>query len=297
MISNKTMPKQTVVVAAEFSDGDCAALDYARVIAHSRNEKLVEVHSIDPVVYAFSGDVPGSVLADRASRGEFARFEEAARKHGMESHSKCDSNVIYQRIREAVQDSSASLLVLGTKARSAVGRAALGALARQLLIHCPCPILTVPAGAEARLSKAGLWGNVVVATDFSASSIAALRYAQDVVYGRLIVVHTVCCGKEASCSTCLGRLQYLSPFNESHTAPVEHFVAGGDPVAKISELVKRFRADLIVLGAPSIELSPREMESSTIVQIVSHAPCPVLIVPETDPTLAMEPCREIAAVS
>ena len=276
---DKAFSLKTVLVATDFSRSASAALRYAQTIARARNAALVLVHVIDPVGYAFPVGAPASISRDEVARVEVAQIEQTVRQQGIQVHSEIETGVICERILEAVRDHSASLLVLGTEAKTRAGRAALGVLARQLLVHCPCPILTVPPETKARLSVAGLWGSVLVAMDFSPSSLAAITCAQGIVERQLIVVHTVCCGKEANCSICLGRLRLLAPFNESHTAPIEHFVPSGNPVATTEEFAKRFRADLIVLGAPSIELSAGEMESSTIMQIISGVHCPVLVVP------------------
>jgi hypothetical protein len=99
------------------------------------------------------------------------------------------------------------------------------------------------------------------------------------VFRQLIALHVSECERECACSSCGGRLRFLAPLNESHTVPVEHIVVSGDAGVRIAEYAQKFGVDLVVLGSPSRELTEEDLETSTILHVVSNVRCPVLCVP------------------
>lgn len=279
--SAKPFPFRTIVAATDFTEESSAALRCAQAIARRQHAMLLLVHVIDPVGYAFPSGAPAEVDRDGAAREEMARIEADVRRQGIAVHSRIETGVVCERILLSLRDHSAALLVLGTKAITGAGRAALGIVTRQLLAHSPCPILTVAPDDPACPRDFGHWNNVLAATDFSAASLSALHYAQRVAGNHLIVMHSARCGRHEECPNCLERLRFLAPFNELHSLPVDHVVTGGDPAPLIVELASRLSPDLIVLGAPSPEHRENGIEHSTVVQVISAVSAPVLIVPES----------------
>lgn len=279
--SARQFPFKTIVAATDFSEESSAALRCAQALARRQHAMLLLIHVIDPVGYAFPEGAPPAVGRDRAAREELAKIEAEVRLQGIPVHSKIETGQVCERILLSLRDHKAALLVLGTKAITGAGRAALGAVTRQLLTHAPCPILTVaPENPEAPERRFGNWENVLAATDFSVGSIGALHYAQRVAGRHLIVVHSARCGRHLDCPNCLERLRFLAPFNESHSLPVDHVVTGGDPALVIIDMAERLAPDLIVLGAPFPEHDAADLERSTVVRVISAVHAPVLIVPE-----------------
>lgn len=269
----------TIVVATDLSGAASTAVRYAQAIARLYESTLVIVHAIDPVGYAFPDGAPEFAAADHAAREELRRIEEETRLEGIPVHSVMETGVIYERILQATLDHHADLLVLGTRAKTGIGRAALGTIARQLLARATCPVLTVPPDAEAHMPWAGRWRYVLVATDFSDASLLALGCAHRIAHAQLVTLHipTSCSEREREDS--LERLRFLAPFNESHTVPVEHVIAEGDAAALIAENARKFGTDLIVLGSPENELAEEDFQSSTVLRVISSVTCPVLCVP------------------
>src|SRR5271156_6369334 len=179
----------TIVVATDLSDGGSTALRYAQAIARLYESTLVIVHAIDPVGYAFPDGAPEFAAADQAAREELRKIEEETRREGIPVHSVMETGVIYERILQATLDHHADLLVLGTRAKTGIGRAALGTVARQLLARATCPVLTVPPDAEAYMPCAGRWRYVLVATDFSDASLLALGCAHRIAHAQLVTLH------------------------------------------------------------------------------------------------------------
>jgi nucleotide-binding universal stress UspA family protein len=290
----KQFPFKTIVAAIDFSEESSAALRCAQELARLQHAMLLLIHVIDPVGYAFPAGAPPQLGHDKAAREELARIEAEVRRQGIPVHSRVETGLVCERILLSLRDHKAALLVLGTKAITGAGRAALGVVTRQLLAHSPCPILTVASEADGVERHFGHWNNVLAATDFSAASLGALHYAQRVAGGHLIVLHSARCGRHEVCPNCLERLRFLAPFDEAHGLPVDHVVTGGDPVATIIDAARELEPDLIVLGAPSAEHQEHDLEHSTVARVIAAVRTPVLIVPESRERYAEELIEEVA---
>jgi nucleotide-binding universal stress UspA family protein len=290
----KQFPFRTIVAAVDFSEESSAALRCAQELARQQHAMLLLIHVIDPVGYAFPEGVPRGMEHDKAAKEEMARIEAEVKKQGIPVHSRVETGIVCERILLSLRDHKAALLVLGTKAVTGAGRAALGLVTRQLLAHSPCPILAVAPDDRKKPRKFGRWENVLAATDFSAASLSALHYAQRIASGHLIVLHSARCGRHLECPNCLERLRFLAPFDEAHGLPVDHSVTGGDPAGTIVQMAKKLHPDLIVMGVPSPAHTEHDMEHSTVAQVIAASPVPVLIVPEGRERYAEELIEEVA---
>ncbi len=293
----KQFPFKTIVAAIDFSEESSAALRCAQELARLQHAMLLLIHVIDPVGYAFPAGAPDNVEHDKTARAELARIEAEVREQGIPVHSRVETGIVCERILLSLRDHKAALLVLGTKAITGAGRAALGLVTRQLLAHSPCPILTVAPDDKKAPQKFGRWNNVLAATDFSSASLGALHYAQRIAGGHLIVLHSARCGRHLECPNCLERLRFLAPFDEAHGLPVDHSVTGGDPARMIVQMAKKLHPDLIVMGAPSPAHTEHDLEHSTVVQVIASATVPVLIVPENRERYADQLIEEVATAS
>ena len=157
---------KTIAVATDLSDTSSSTLRYAQAMARTYQSTLVLVHVIDPVAYAFPDGAPSLLAANAAAAAELKRIEEETSALGIPVHSVIESGIAYERILHAMSNHHADLLVLGTRAKTDAGRAALGTVARQLLAKSRCPILTVSPDAVKSLPWGGCWRRVLAATDF-----------------------------------------------------------------------------------------------------------------------------------
>ena len=113
----------------------------------------------------------------------------------------------------------------------------------------------------------------------ASASISALQCAHQLALRQLIALHVPACQGERECSCCRGRLRFIAPFNESHTVPIEHLVISGSAGERIVECAHKYGVDLVVLGSPVNELAEQDLETSTVLQVISNVTCPVLCVP------------------
>jgi nucleotide-binding universal stress UspA family protein len=273
--SHTGFPFNKIVYVGDLSGEASYGLRYAQKLAHERHAALVLVHSLDPIVYA----LPGAELGDGAAKAELTAMEHDPQRHGANHDSLVQREQICAEILGEARRHSASLLILSSAGRTAVGSMALATMARLLLANTPCSILTIPTPAESAALPRWLWQNVIAATDFSDAGLAALDLAQRIARRGLVVLHSTQCGKEQQCSHCMARLRLLAPFNESHTLPVEHLVASGEVTAAIASVAQRVHPDLLVLGAPAVGVDSGHLDDSTVYRAIVESHCPVLLVP------------------
>jgi nucleotide-binding universal stress UspA family protein len=281
MAVSQQFPFETILVATDFSEKSSLTLRYAEGIARQNGARLVLVHVIDPIGYAFPKGIPDPISEDKVAREEFKRIEEEVRNQGISIHSVVQTGDICELILQAIKDYDGKLLVLGTRGKTAVAKAALGTIARQLLARATCPILVVAPDVEPQLPWAGRWRTVLLATDFSSSSLAALSSAHRIANKEFVVLYVSAKKVDAEDRACLARLRFLAPLNESHSVPVEHIVTSGEPGTIIAEVARRYEVDLVVLGSPAKVLSEEDVRSSTVLRVISGVSCPVLCIPSS----------------
>ncbi len=128
----------TILVAYAPRPEGQAALDKGIEIATRRNERLM-------VVNATPG---GGDDASMASAHDVERIEKLLAGSGLDAEFKQ-----FGRGRSAVEEIEAladslpaSLLVIGIRKRSPVGKLIMGSVAQELLLSVSCPVLAVKAG-------------------------------------------------------------------------------------------------------------------------------------------------------
>jgi len=105
--------------------------------ARLRSQKLV-------VVNATKGDAwVDTHFASDAQVGEL-EAELAGLESGHEVR-QTDGSDIAEQILEIVRETDATLLVIGIRHRTAIGKMFMGSTAQTLLLDCPCPVLAVKA--------------------------------------------------------------------------------------------------------------------------------------------------------
>lgn len=125
----------TIVVGYLPNEYGQAALTAGISEARRRGEKLV-------VVNATKGDA----WVDTHFASEQGIAEVEAELASLEAGHEVRQSVgpdIADQVLEVVSDTDASLLVIGLRHRTPVGKMFMGSTAQQLLLAAPCPVLTV----------------------------------------------------------------------------------------------------------------------------------------------------------
>ena len=128
----------TILVAYVARPEGRAALDKAIEIATRRNEALVVVnagpggHQEDPaLISGYEAERVEERLAALPINAEFKQFVRG--KSAIEE------------IEALVEELNVTVLVIGLRRRTAVGKLLLGSMAQEILMTIPCPILAVKA--------------------------------------------------------------------------------------------------------------------------------------------------------
>lgn len=139
--------RRPVLFATDFSPASARAFDAACALARSERAPLVVLHVLTPPS-PFSRKTPPSswialeAAARRAARTRLsalvARAKTRVRASGMLAE-----GLPADAIAAAARRARAGALVIGTHARSGLGRWLMGSVASRLLRIAPCPVLTV----------------------------------------------------------------------------------------------------------------------------------------------------------
>ena len=128
----------TVLVAYVPRPEGQAALDKAIEIAKERTERLMVVNA-----------GPGGQAADPsiADAIDVERIEKRLRESGIKAEFKqfVRGKGTVEEILDLVESLPASLLVIGLRKRSSVGKLILGSVAQDVLLSARCPVLAVKA--------------------------------------------------------------------------------------------------------------------------------------------------------
>jgi len=128
----------TILVAYVARPEGQAALDKGIEIAKRRNERLMVVNAS-----------PGGTKEDAAMIDtlERERVEKLLRDAGVDAEMKqfVRGKSAVEEIEALVESLPVSLLIIGLRKRSAVGKLILGSVAQELLLSVSCPVLAVKA--------------------------------------------------------------------------------------------------------------------------------------------------------
>ncbi len=128
----------TILVAYVARPEGQAALDKGMEIAKRRNERLVVVNAS-----------PGGTKEDptMVDVQESERVEKLLRDAGIDAEFKqfVRGKSAVEEIEALVESLQASVLIIGLRKRSPVGKLIMGSVAQELLLSVSCPVLAVKA--------------------------------------------------------------------------------------------------------------------------------------------------------
>lgn len=198
-------------------------------------------------------------------------------------------------IIRAAEEMPTDLVVVGSQGRSAIAHFLVGSVAEQLARHAPCPVLLVRGGGEAPR-------RVAVGVDGSDGSQRALDFLMELPIPpsaeiRLVTIianlhemareHLMVTPPLAEHSTpldqwlrdqALARLTGLVASLGGAGRPVVTEIRSGDAARGLIEVAEDEGTDLIVVGSHGPGVLEQFFLGSVSQQVLSHAPCSVLIV-------------------
>lgn len=275
------------VVALGLRDHCRGALELAGWLSapgHSTDgsdDQLMAVHAVSSPEYA--------ALADRAlsetvhAAGLDMRFDQLRVVEGRD---------LVRCLEEAVVGWRADAILIGRREHEGWPR--LGGTGARLLRSLPAPMVVVPRQLRADAIPSG---PILVATDLSADSVLATRFASHLSrrYGReLFVVHVVEHAPEWNFLE-LGAADPVRADAELRTRAqrsLQHWVQGlrlkqvpklvaeqGDTLERLLDSIQHHQPLFTVVGSRRMGVLERVFSTSVGLELANHAPCPIAIVP------------------
>jgi len=200
-----------------------------------------------------------------------------------------DHGNVWPMISVMVEKQEIDLIVIGTHGRRGVEKLLLGSTAEEILRCARTPLLMVGPENSVSPETEAKPQRILYATDFSPESEAAMRFACSLsreYRAALFFLHVTQDAYKEPLSTRMQAADFFRlRFMEKHwtleagIAP-EYYVEFGVPAEFILEIAAKLQIELIVLGMRGARY-PRvaaHLPGPTAYDVVSHAPCPVLVI-------------------
>jgi nucleotide-binding universal stress UspA family protein len=291
-------PIKRLLLATDFSDCARRAEEYACALTASWRAELtvMTVVEFQPGLdreYA----VNQVYLADRmyeATAG-LAAFKDKLHRKGVQATTRVGTGLPSEEVIAAAQSEDADLIIVGTRGKSGLAHVLLGSTAERVIRMAPCPVLAVPMPkAEDQVGRAITLERILVPTDFSDCSLAAVQYAR-VVAGQakasielLHIMEPVSYGIDFTIESSDEREQKRTAATKKFEALSSEFAAagiaakaslyGGVPADAILKVAAQSESDLVVMGTHGRRGLSHMWAGSVTEAILRRGAIPVLAV-------------------
>ncbi|HTO53654.1 MAG TPA: universal stress protein [Myxococcota bacterium] len=295
-----------ILVATDFSPHADRALAHALELAKLFSAELevfsaayVPPHALAAlapgVAPVATGMTPGLVEEARSQTRE--RIETLAatlRTRGIRATSAISADEPSSAICTRALETGADLIAVGTRGHTGLAHVIFGSVAERVAQHARTAVLTAHADSPAPAP----YRCVLVPTDFSADSDAAVAWARELVTrtgGKLVLLHAYDLPSLALTGSALAAAhveksladsarQRLAALRESlRGLEVETLISGARPDPSILETADRARADAIVMGTRGRTGLAHVLLGSTTERVIRRAQVPVIAVKTAAP--------------
>ena len=298
---------KSILATTDFSDASRAGVRYAVALAEKLGAAVALAHVVEPP--SRMAGMEGVVLARTDSevtalaRTQLETLAERESAGDLRLTACVRTGKPFHEIALAARERAADLIVIATHGYTGLEHVLLGSTTERVVRHAPCPVLTVPARAlpkRAGKTPAFKLKRILVPMDFSNLSKDALPWATfmaeqfkaevvllhvvekfpiDYLLGRELTSHTIVpLMKQAEAD--LGRA--AADLAKSIGVKISAAVREGKPHEEICEAAKALAVDLIALTTHGYTGLKHVWLGSTAERVVRHAPCPVLVVRESN---------------
>jgi len=181
---------------------------------------------------------------------------------------------------QAAQAEDADLVVVGSVgARSGPGFLHLGSVAEYLAHNTTRPLAVIPAGARGPITQ------ILLGVHGSASEQGSLLWTAEVaatldvpVLAVSVRAADVLGDREAQRMESRIR-EWTEPIGRAGVEPTCITVAGAPPADGLRRAADRHRADVVVVGVPTVGVISRQRAGGTGIQLLHHATLPTVLIP------------------
>jgi len=280
---------QRVLLATDFSPASQAAFETALGVCRTLRASLVLLH-----VFEYADAAPPEAGGRPIELETF--YEEActrldglkrtAQRAGIVCETVIGGGAPSLTILDTVAAEKVDLAILGTNALHGFERLIFGSVAEDVLRKSPCPVLTVGPQIQDPAGIAEISGPTVFATDFDATTIRAVRYAESLSKATgspLHCLHVLPRSVEDTSEECaLPRIvtealqQIAAESGTAIEAPVCAVAYGSEISNAVVDYARCKNAKLIVLGVRQASMLASHVPAHIAYRIITEAPCPVL---------------------
>ena len=305
----KTTKLRRILVPIDFSPESEKTLRFAKVFGarFGATLQLIYVVAPPPSFPSGQGMLPLAFFEKRIVAGALKRLKKLAAEYSLPPRpNRCTVRVgvAADKINEIAREMGADLVAISTRGYTGLKHFFLGSTTGRVVRSAPCPVLVVrdrehlSARRSARRGRTPLqFQKILVPLDFSECSRLGLDYALGFARefrASLVlfhsVVHSYALGDEYTAPEVPNVLGLQQDFAEDEMKalrdelPESHLeitskITVGSLVEQLDEYVRANAVDLIITSTHGRSGLKRIFIGSTAEQIVRHAPCSVLVVP------------------
>jgi nucleotide-binding universal stress UspA family protein len=280
-----------IVCPVDFFPASTQAARYAVAMAKRYDAKLILLHVIEPdgaSVYGLSADNVWTGIIRKKAAERLEEVAKLARTQNVSVEVLLRAGLADMVIHSAIGESHADLVVMGTHGRRGLKRFLMGSTTERLLRILRVPVLTIRA-SRIQAAKPVI-RHVLLATDLAEGTTEAADYAVSLAVehsARLTLLH-VLNDVEADVSGVYRdplirgierELEELVPVEARSGCRLTAKVLVGRASRRILPIIKRAKADLVIINIHKKTLLDRLTIGRTAEKIVSESPVPVLAVP------------------
>jgi nucleotide-binding universal stress UspA family protein len=297
-----------ILAPIDFSPESLKTLRFAKLLATQTGARLHLLHVVTlPVIStARPVTIPPAFSEEAIATRARQRMKELLAELSLPAGSNpatVRSGAPTEEINEAARTTDADLIAMATRGYTGLKRAFLGSTTERVVRQAPCPVLVVREKEDQPTKKSARrtalqFRKILVPIDFSECSRLGLGYALGFAedFGaRLVLFHSVfvpayVLGDEYTAREvpdliatqqdyAKDEMEKLRQSVSRKGREVESEVAFGPPVEQITDYAANEEVDLIITSTHGRSGLRRVFIGSTAEQIVRHAPCSVLVVP------------------
>lgn len=279
-------PKR-ILVATDLADCDYL-VPYVVAQAKATNARVTLLHAIVPA-NSFPLEAGAIPYIDREAFDSEARKLMLKMAHKIEEHGVvCNIDIQHgfasDVVREAIMDTGATRVIMGTHGRGKLGQFALGSVANELLKTVDVPIFAIGPGVHGSSHHANprkILHPVSMIGDFQRSVDFAIALART-LNAELTLLHVLSpdfgkTSSERSMTWARTALAELLPNDVEMPHPVQFMTTCGKVVEEVLAAAVHIDADWLVLGVDA-DFHLWSLNDSVAYKVLASAGCPVITI-------------------